>query len=205
MRFTGLDFKLLDDELERKKAFAAEFRGSITFPIAQHPEDYAKRPHLKFEENRIICCQDNLGQFSPQQYHLLRSVEASRTGVVHVLELCEPNEELRLAALWNNVPSKDRSEILPAKSTAILQNTGCLGPCPFQMSTTALSCDFCPIRRPNAENILAISEKYSPKILFLAMQECQYYGLPPLLFCRTNPRSAMFLGNDCRSLLASLF
>ena len=115
MRFTGLDFKLLDDELERKKAFAAEFRVSITFPIAQHPEDYAKRPHLKFEENRIICCQDNLGQFSPQQYHLLRSVEASRTGVVHVLELCEPNEELRLAALWNNVPVEGSLRNLASK------------------------------------------------------------------------------------------
>ena len=104
MRFTGLDFKLLDAELERKKAFAAEFCVSITFPIAQHPEDYAKRPYLLFEENRIICCQGNLGIFTPYRYNLLRRLMASITGVVHVLELRERDETLQLAALWDNVP-----------------------------------------------------------------------------------------------------
>jgi len=109
MRFTESDFDLLDAELEKVKALDSEFRSPITFPLAKNPEDYAKRPHLKFEENRTIRCQDNTGQFTPQQYHLLQRLAASPTGEAQVGNLCETDEALRLDPLWKEKAPCDGS------------------------------------------------------------------------------------------------
>ena len=109
MRFTDLDFKLLDAELERVKAFAAESRASITFPIAQNLEDYAKRPYLQFEENLVIRCQDILGQFTPHRYNLIQRLAASDNGLVHVLDLLECDEALQLDPLWKEKTPCDES------------------------------------------------------------------------------------------------
>ena len=115
MRFTGPDFDALRAEVKKVDAFNSEFRVPITFPIAQNLEDYAKRPYLQFEENLVIRCQGNLGKFTPQQYHLLQRLVASPTGEASVGNLCQPNEELRLAALWNNVPVEGSLRNLASK------------------------------------------------------------------------------------------
>jgi len=102
MRFSD---SFVDDLLkERKKvvALAPEFHASVTFPIADHPEDYVKRPKLQFGENRQILCQDKSGQFSKYRYHLLQRLAASPTGVIHVRDLCEYDETLQLAPLWKD-------------------------------------------------------------------------------------------------------
>ena len=102
MLFTDSHLDSLDLESKKVATLAAEFRVPVTFPIAQNPEDYAKRSQLQFEENRNIRCQDNVGKLTKHRYHLLRRLMASRTGVVHVLDLCEFDETLQLAPLWKD-------------------------------------------------------------------------------------------------------
>ena len=102
MLFTDSHLDSLEHEAVRLATLAAEFRVPITFPIAQNPEEYAQRPCLQFEENRTIRCQNNFGKLTKHRYNLLRRLTASRTGVVHVLELCERDETLQLAPLWKD-------------------------------------------------------------------------------------------------------
>ena len=125
MLFTRFDFDLLDAERKKVAALAAELRAPITFPIAKNPDDYAKRPHLKFEENLTICCQDALGKFTPLRYNLLRRLAASDNGTVHVLDLLERNETLRLAPLWkDNVPVEGSLRNLASKINGDLAEYG---------------------------------------------------------------------------------
>jgi len=100
MRFTDADLDALEKEWVEVAKLSTESRVSITFPLAGCPKKHSQRLRLEFGENREIHCGGRGCQLTWMRHNLLRRLVASRTGVIHVPDLCDFDETLQLAPLW---------------------------------------------------------------------------------------------------------